>query len=159
MSKPKPECQKIAASLVEIAERTLPESLRGEVERHLAACPDCGRLVREFTSVWEGLSSPRSGKPSVSVWPALERALDEREKAPSRRVGFFPGLAGWLRPAAAILMIMAGLYLGFHLGGGPDPQGWDPQEMYVGLYLEDFTEVPSDSLAALYLGPERPEKE
>lgn len=159
MSKPKPECQKIAASLVEIAERTLPETRRREVESHLAACPDCQRLVRAFGSVWDGLSSPRPGKPSVSVWPALARSLDEQGGTPSRRAGFIPGLAGWLRPVSAVLLILAGLFLGFHLGGGPDRQGWNAQEMYVGVYLEDFTEVPPDSLAALYLGSERPEKE
>jgi hypothetical protein len=68
-------------------------------------------------------------------------------------------LVRWLRPAAAVLTILAGLYLGFHLGGGPDPEGWSSREMYVGLYLEDLAEVPPDSLASLYLGAERPEKD
>jgi len=151
-----PECQEIQELLVEIAEGTLSAAQRGRIDFHLRECPECKELIKSFEQVWGGLGATRSPQAFPSLWPALEKALD---KQPKPTAGPLDLLAGFLRPVAALLLILAGTYLGLQLGKAPSRQGWENRAVYVESYLQDWADIPQDSLAALYLTSGQTEKE
>ena len=157
-------CRQIEERLVELVERSAPSELRKEMQAHLAECPRCERLARDFSELWGELGPRARREPPVSLWPALERALDTREEHPFRSSAFLKGFLGLLRPAAVSLTVLLAALAGFQLGGlqgryapGPQLSELSPelkQGAYAARYLEYFTDIPEDSLADFYLGAE-----
>ncbi len=157
-------CRQIEERLVELIEHSAPSELRKEMQAHLAECPRCEKLARDFSELWRELGPRARREPPVSLWPSLERALDTREEHPFRSSAFFKGFLGLLRPAAVSLAVLIAALTGFQLGGlqgkyapGPQLSELSPelkQEAYAARYFEYFTDIPEDSLADFYLGAE-----
>ena len=162
-------CSKLEGYLVELTEGSLPPELQDEMREHLAGCPACSELFREFSALWGWLSPQARRDPPASLWPSLERALASSQRFPFRSRPSFAGFPGLLRPAAVGLAVLLAALAGFQLG---NPQGKvDPPQLfsdlspdlkkdaYAAFYLEPFTDFPQGSIAELYLGTESPDED
>jgi hypothetical protein len=106
-------CIELQESLAQMEDGGSAEQLA-----HLKDCPECSTLVRELLLIASSAADLReSDEPSPRVWNSIEISLRQeglihpphpnRSRVPSfsRRWGW----ARWLAPAAAILLVVAGI--------------------------------------------------
>lgn len=84
---------------------------RAAVEAHLNACPACGRLVEQLRSDVELLRS----EPEPAVPQYLAAGIMARVRTRSRAASSWVPV---LSPAAALVLVVVGLWLGAALGRG-----------------------------------------
>jgi hypothetical protein len=107
-------------------QRELPEYMEeggsAELKAHLKGCSNCSGLVTSLQSIITGARELQaSEEPSPRVWNSIEIALRRenliREPRREPRHSILPslrqrwGIAGWLVPAAAGLLVIAGIVL------------------------------------------------
>jgi hypothetical protein len=112
-------------------QRELPDFMEdggnAELQSHLKSCTSCSGLVTSLQSlIHEAQYLQASEEPSPRVWNSLEIILRQEKLIrepraahsllPSLRQGW--GLATWLVPAAAALLVGAGILLFPHTNGG-----------------------------------------
>jgi hypothetical protein len=163
------DCKKLEEHIVDLIEHSLPSELQKEMQAHLADCPHCERLVRDFSDLWEELGLRVRREPPESLWPSLRLRLEAQWEHPFRSSAFLTGLLGLLRPAALSLAVLLAVLAGFQLGGprGEYASGLQitelspelRQEAYASFYLGPFTDIPEGSLADFYLGAETLDEE
>ena len=115
-------CVELQASLVEIE-----DGRSSEQREHLKTCPNCAALVAELLRIASTAVELRAvDEPSPRVWKSIESRLrEEGIIRPQRGKSVLPSLdsrwgwARWMAPAAAALLVAAGLYVRQHL---PSPQ-------------------------------------
>lgn len=103
-------------------QRELPDFLEdggnAESQSHVKACGDCSGLVTSLQSIiHEAQFLQASEEPSPRVWNALEIQLRQEKiiREPRASHSLLPslrqrwGIAGWLVPAAAAVLIAAGI--------------------------------------------------
>ena len=111
-------CVELQASLVEIE-----DGRSSEQRDHLRICPNCAALVTELIQIASTAVELRAvDEPSPRVWKSIESRLrEEGIIRPQRGKSLLPSLgspwgwARWMAPAAAALLIAAGLYVRQHL--------------------------------------------
>jgi hypothetical protein len=98
-----------------------------ELQSHLKACTNCSGLVTSLQSIiHEAHYLQASEEPSPRVWNSLEIILRQEKliREPRASHSLVPslrqrwGLAAWLVPAAAALLVGAGILLFPHTNGG-----------------------------------------
>lgn len=119
MKPQQPDCPR-TAQLCALIDDELPARPRQEIERHAAACPLCGAMLRELTELRLALRPLRDTRPGVDLAPLIGPRLAPRggrPQAPTRA----PWWQVWqlLPPGlAAAGVLAAGVYLGALLAGG-----------------------------------------
>jgi hypothetical protein len=108
-------CVELQQSLAEVEDGSTPEQ-----STHLKTCPACSELLEELNLIVAGASELQAGdEPSPRVWNSIEIALRQeglirpRPSAPQSTVPSFSarwGWARWLVPAAAMLLLLVGIY-------------------------------------------------
>jgi hypothetical protein len=112
-------CVELQLSLAEVEDGSSMEQ-----RAHLRACPECSELLRELDLIIAAASEMQAAEePSPRVWNSIEVALrQEGLIRPQARHSLVPaflnpsfnvrwGSAGWLVPAAAMLLLALGIYL------------------------------------------------
>jgi len=154
-------CRKVEENLVGFMENEIPGNLRIEIDGHLKSCAECRFLVRRFSSVWKDFNSREESIPSDSLWTGIVSEIQGGGK--QRFIGnrIWSGIKVSLRPAAAVLILLAGAFLGYHLGDIPEEPGVPVSlEDYIVEYFESFEDLPPGSAGDFYLAfPIREEKE
>jgi hypothetical protein len=110
-------CVELQASLVEIE-----DGRNAEQRDHLKNCRGCSALVTELMLISSAAVELRAtDEPSPRVWKSIESTLrEEGVIRPQRGSSLLPsmgsrwGWARWMVPAAAALLITAGLYVRQH---------------------------------------------
>jgi hypothetical protein len=110
-------CVELQASLAEIE-----DGRSAEQRDHLKTCADCSALVTELVLIASTAAELRADEePSPRVWNSIESTLrQEGIIRPQRGKSLLPsfgsrwGWARWMVPAAAALLITAGLYVRQH---------------------------------------------
>jgi len=107
-------CVELKQSLAEV------EDLSGAEQRaHLKACPACSALVQELNQIVAAASELRAAdEPSPRVWNSIEIALRREglirpqtaQRVPVASFSARWGRARWLVPAAAMLLLVVGVY-------------------------------------------------
>lgn len=102
------DCDAMTPRLDALLDNELTPAERDEVERHLAACPDCQAELAALRAIQvEARALPRSIAPSPALWRGIERRLGPVPLAPRRAIA--------LRPlplvAAAIALVLLGATL------------------------------------------------
>jgi len=107
-------CVELQQSLAEV------EDLSGAEQRaHLKACPACTALVEELNQIVAVASELRAAdEPSPRVWNSIEIALRREglirpqtaQRLPVASFSARWGRARWLVPAAAMLLLVVGIY-------------------------------------------------
>ena len=108
-------CVELQQSLAEVGDGSTPEQ-----STHLKTCPACSEVLEELNLIVASASELQaSDEPSPRVWNSIEIALrqeglirpqpsDRRSTVPSFSVRW--GSARWLVPAAAMLLLLVGIY-------------------------------------------------
>jgi anti-sigma factor RsiW len=81
------------------------------VRDHCRRCEDCARALREAEAVWRLVDADPAPELPRPLWPDLARRLDARTRPRPSALG------GWTFAGAAVAATIAGLVLGFYLGG------------------------------------------
>ncbi|HEV2398958.1 MAG TPA: hypothetical protein VGS27_18580 [Candidatus Sulfotelmatobacter sp.] len=111
-------CVELRESLVEHEDGSRPEQ-----RAHLKNCPECATLVADLLVIACAAGELRaSHEPSPRVWNSIEIQLRKEGLIRSQHSGhsLLPsfgsswGWARWLAPAAALLLITAGIYVRQH---------------------------------------------
>ncbi|MBN1223913.1 MAG: hypothetical protein JXB23_11755 [Candidatus Aminicenantes bacterium] len=138
--------------MIDFVEKSLPEVLQIEIEEHLRECAKCNRLVRQFSPIWKDFASRERKAPSTSLWPALIEKIQAEKKPQLLRNKILAGVKNSLRPAVATLILLAGMFFGYHLGNVPDDAGeLVSGQGYFSEYLETFEDFPPGSVGDFYL--------
>jgi hypothetical protein len=108
-------CVELQQSLAEVEDGSTPEQTT-----HLKACPACSELLEELNLIVAQASQLQaSHEPSPRVWNSIEIALRQEGliRPQTGNGGLHPpsfaarwGTARWLVPAAAILLLMVGIF-------------------------------------------------
>jgi hypothetical protein len=108
-------CVELQQSLAEVEEYSSLEQ-----RAHLRACPACSALVKELNLIAVAASQLQAAdEPSPRVWNSIEFALRQegvihplRTGRPLvRRFGTHWGMARWLVPAAALVLLALAIYV------------------------------------------------
>jgi hypothetical protein len=111
-------CVELQTSLAEIEDARSPEQ-----RAHLKACPECSSLVAELNLIaFTAIELRAAEEPSPRVWNSIEIALRQEGLIRPQRASrsLLPSFnspwawARWMVPAAAVLLIMVGVYVRQH---------------------------------------------
>ena len=152
-------CKKVEENLIDFVEGKVSDILKAEIKEHRQSCAECDRLVREFSAIWQDIPTRERRAPSPSFWPVLVQKIQTDEKPMQQWERIIFGFKRSLRPAAVSLFLLAGAYLGYHLGSLPDDTAkLSSGEEYFAEYFEEFQDFPLGSAGDFYLTYSNPEQ-
>ena len=159
-------CRLVEDNLIDFVEGKVPQSLRNAIEVHLDGCLDCAGLVERFAGIWDTLPEVERVLPPASLWPNLLHKIQSFDKPRPIGKSVFDGRVNSLRTVALVLLLLFGVFFGFHLGNVPErfPETGrldeiDPhlfEEIFVTEYFQDFQDFPLGSIGDLYTSFEIP---
>ena len=145
-------CKKVEEDLIDFVEGKVSDILEAEIKEHCQSCAEYDRLVREFSAIWQDIPTREGRAPSASFWPVLVQRIQYDEKPIQLLDRIILGFKRSLRPAAVSLVLLAGAFLGYHLGSLPeDTANLGSGEDYFAGYLEEFRDFPLGSAGDFYL--------
>ncbi len=155
-------CKDIKKNLVFFLENELPDKQRIQMENHLKNCPDCSRLLEEFSLLWEGVQQRERIQTSPYFWTRLKQRISEYEEVRKPVFGWIGGLIRLTRPAVAVGATLVCIFLGYSLGNFPQQVNGQTvsrveegsvavQEFFDSDYLDPLSDLPSGSIVATYL--------
>ncbi len=157
----KSSCTGIKNHLVSLCESTLDPDLQKEIRKHLRECPRCDKLARKFSVLWNELAPRKGPEYPISLWPGIERSIQEQTGRARKTRRFSQRFPGLLRPVAAALGLVLAIGTGWELGRPGTAMKSQlrlgqtgTEELYISEYLEPFSDIPVGSLADLYLDSE-----
>lgn len=163
------DCRKVEENLIDFVEKKLPESQQKVIQKHLEDCPQCYGLVKRFAHLWQELPEEERFIPSDRFWLELFAKIQAYEKPQPLGDKFFTGFRNSLRPAALSLILLLGVFFGYHLGNMPqgsikksesDSMDTTQSEMaYVDQYFQDFQDFPDGSVSDFFTKYEIPIQE
>lgn len=154
-------CKSAKENLVFFLENELSEERRIQMENHLKNCPDCSRLLEEFSLLWEGVQQREGIGPSPYFWTRLKQRVVEYEGGKKPLFGWIGELIRLTRPAVAVGAALICIFLGYSLGNFPqqvngqtvpqvDERTVAVQEFFDSDYLDPLSDLPSGSIEATY---------
>ena len=154
-------CVELRESLAENENGSRPEQ-----RAHLKNCPECAALVADLLVIACAAGELRAAhEPSPRVWNSIEIALRKEGLIRPQRSGhsLLPsfgsnwGWSRWLAPAAALLLITAGIFVRDHSGArpvadsNPTPEAQEQisESMIAGLNDQDLIDSIAQQTPAL----------
>jgi hypothetical protein len=149
-------CHNIKNSLIDIVENNLSKSLKKTILDHLALCPRCKEQIEDFSDLWKELSTAEKSFPSDSFWPELLAKIQAYERPKSFQEKMLMVLKKSLQPAVVGMGLIAGIFLGYHLGNFPQVKSSQSEITDIGLFTQDFLDFPEGSAGDFFLKYEIP---
>lgn len=102
-------CSELEERLDDFLEGTLDDSAVAELELHLAGCPACASLVRDFETITRQAAALHPFAPPRDLWPAIQARIESPVVELSSRRRVRPPVVAWhrFRPAAIAAGLMA----------------------------------------------------
>ena len=156
------DCKLIRDNLADIVERKLPPETEKRLDAHLESCASCAALVDSFARMWQVWEQPERIEPSPGFWVQLQRRIQEREGTKVRVLPLIVDWAGWIRPVAAVAILVLGVLVGNYLGdllvwtgrSASEQQQASPQaKQLFDYYLGGLDDFPSGSVGEFYVTP------
>jgi hypothetical protein len=156
------DCNFIRKNLVDIVERKLPAETQEEIDAHTRSCNGCAGLVERFAQFWQVWEQPSRIEPSGDFWIRLQRRFREPGGKEAQGIPLLLGRAVWLRPIAAVAILLIGILAGTHLGNflvwsGLDSSGQQQAstqvEQLFNYYLGGLDDSPTGSVGEFYVNP------
>lgn len=154
-------CKNVRANFLSFLDKELPEDQRVQMEKHLKICPECSRLLKEFSVLWITLKDRERIQPSPYFWTRLNQRIIDYEEGRKPVLGWFEGLLGWTRKAFAVAALAICIFLGYSLGNFPQINGHAAsqldkrtlalQQLVNSHYLNPLSDLPTGSIEATYL--------
>jgi len=106
-------CERMESLLDGYLDGELDVAERAEVERHLAACGDCHRLLAELKGLKRAAGElPRELSPDRDLWPGIRATIERGDDVRDRAAGT-PASHAWLRwaglAASVLIVVLAAL--------------------------------------------------
>ncbi len=86
------------------------------LHKHLADCPDCAAVWRDYKGAWAAFASEPEIEPASNFVARVMSQLDRAERESPACAWFFPLLWRWAAPATAAIMLLAagtGVWMNF----------------------------------------------
>jgi hypothetical protein len=117
--------------------------------------------MKSFAHAWEGLSTKEKFELSETFWPELLAKIEASEKSQPLLEKIIAGFRNSLRPAAVSLILLFGVFIGYHLGTTPRPETSQSEmsSQYIEQYLLDFQDIPYGSVGDFFTKYEIPIQE
>jgi hypothetical protein len=144
------DCQEVANHLIDIIEENMPASQKKAILDHTAVCPRCDRLLKDFSRVWQDISTAEKRTPSEGFWPGLLAKIEARERPRPFREKMIAGLRISFRAAAVSLILAFGIYFGYYLGNTPSMETAQSDVPSFEQYIRDFQDFPEGSVSDFY---------
>jgi predicted anti-sigma-YlaC factor YlaD len=144
-------CREVERNLVNIAENRMDDEILDIVQGHLAACRRCACLCQQFSRTWQNIALQNERPSSPSFFSDLMKRVLAYDEKPSRWKDVIVSLRRFLRPAVAVLLLVAGILAGYEMGNvtRKEPR---PEDPFVGQLLGSFEDIPQASVADFYIG-------
>lgn len=139
------DCQKVTNNLIDTIENNIPGSKKKAIQDHLESCPQCYGLVKRFSHLWQELPKMEKLIPSDRFWPELFAKIQDYEKPQPLWDKVITGLRNSLRPAAVSLILLLGIFFGYHLGNMPRHSNLS-EVLPVEQYITEFQDFPIGSV-------------
>ena len=156
-------CRAVKKKMVDYIEGKISAVEIQTIEEHRKKCHECDFLIKRFSDIWSEIHKIDILEPSDSFWPGLQAKIRAVESPQFIQDKIFSGLKMMLRPAALVLILLAGIFFGYQMGNITEDfrdiykgETFDTEisgEIYIGRYLQDFQEIPTGSPAEFYLQP------
>jgi len=156
-------CRMVKKKLIDYIEGKLPADEIQFIYGHRKNCAECDFLIKQFSDIWAEIPKIERLQPSDSFWRGLQAKIQANESPQFISDKIFAGLRMILRPAALIMVLMAGIFFGYQMGNIQDnfrdiskSEVIDADmsgKFYVENYFQDFQEIPTGSPAEFYLYP------
>jgi predicted anti-sigma-YlaC factor YlaD len=154
-------CKNIKKNLVSFLENELTEEQRVEIENHIKICPDCSRLLEEFSQLWGVVQRREKIQPSPYFWTRMMQRIGEYEEGRKAAFGRLGGLVRWTRLAIAIAVLVICVLAGYSLGNFPrsvnsqtayqvDERTIALEQLFDSHYLNHLSDLPTGSIEATY---------
>jgi hypothetical protein len=114
---------------------------RSEIERHLAACAECRRLVDDLRDVGRRAGALDAIPPPARAWKRIERALEAERASRSGRSVQATRYRTWAWLAAAAMLVL-GTIVGLRYLGAPARPSGAPAAANAGGAAGDTRELP-----------------
>lgn len=143
-------CVELQQSLAEIEDGSTAEQTA-----HLRSCPACTALVRELKHIVAAAGRlQEADEPSPRVWNSIEIALRREGLIRPQRTAFAAhwGAARWLVPAAAMLLLAAGILVqqgGLHPNTSQQVALVVPSENHADLNDDELMQEVADNAPAM----------
>jgi hypothetical protein len=154
-------CRIVKKKLIDYVEGKLPADEIQFIDAHRKNCVECEFLIKRFSDIWSNVSKVERLQPSDSFWRGLQTKILAIESPQPKADRLFAGFKRILRPAALVMILLAGIYFGYQMGNITDAFGdisnrkitdaESPGEAYIENYFQDFMEIPTGSPAEFYL--------
>ena len=136
-------CVKMESRILAYMDGRLKDSEQAEMEKHLAACPECRVRANEFRSVSDLLGE----LPMVEPTPAFDVRVRARVAAEPVKLRWW----AWMRPSpriafAASMLLLATLWIGYRKEAVA-PLPISPEEASAGLMQDISVMEDHDTLA------------
>lgn len=143
------DCRKVEENVIDFVEKKLPESQQKIIQKHLEDCPQCYGLVKRFADIWQGFPEQKRLIPSDKFWPELFAKIQAYEKPQPLWDKVLTGLRSSLRPAAVSLILLLGIFFGYHLGNMPGYSNLSEVNA-VEQYITEFQDFPIGSVGDFF---------
>lgn len=155
-------CRSVRNSFVSFLENQLLGEQRIEIESHLKICPNCSRLLEEFSLLWKAVEHREKIEPFPYFWTRLKQRIVEHEEGRKPVLGWLGGLVGWARPAVVVATLLICIFLGYSLGNFPqsvngqtasqvDERTVALEQFFDSYNLDPSIGLPTGSIEATYL--------
>ncbi len=131
------------------------------IRRHLEQCSLCATRFEAISNVYQMGDTVKRPEPSSYLWALLAQRIEESETHEHLFADYFEQLVKLARPAAVLLMLVAGISLGIYLGSVPTPAAannvtdqpsvQELEQFYNSIYLDSFRDLPPESVGGVYV--------
>ena len=139
-------CKFILKNLIDITEKKLPSEKQKLIDIHLQSCNRCAALVERFAQVWQRWEHPAQAELSPDFGRLLQQRIRKYEKRTFTIPNFGVGWEPWLRPIAAVGILLIGMLLGCYLGNFPMRNTTEISQQQLNLATEQFFDYHLESL-------------
>ncbi len=106
------KCAKAKKFISEYIDGDLDKAKASSLEKHLDACPDCQKLLKDFKQIKQKAKSLAKAEPSGQTWFRIQARLKQKAQSPLPeprvRFLFFPARLRYAVSAGLLLMVVAG---------------------------------------------------
>ena len=125
----------------------LNQEEREIVETHLEVCDSCREALEQLRTSWELLNDLPKADPSPHAYLKIKVRMECQKK--ERPLSL---LERFLVPATTAAALILGVWVGSIVGkNGTGSASYGSQPIESEVYLETFDEIPSGSLAQVYI--------
>jgi hypothetical protein len=116
------KCEDVESEMIDYLDNTLDKARRDEVEKHLETCERCLDELKDFQQILQTVDSTEMEQPDESLrinfYHMLHGEINKQAVKDQNKTilpASVPGFSSWMKIAAAIAILVAGIFVGLTL--------------------------------------------